>query len=113
MSEECNSHDKKVRVTAKNKRFVRYADGAEMERIVSMKDQYDHVINSHHDYRGFGAPLADYVVDQALECMKKIVDGTAEIREIPDPLQLNATKTVAVYGDVFITYSKEGVYETR
>ena len=31
----------------------------------------------------------------------------------PDPLQLNATKTVAVYGDVFITYSKEGVYETR
>ena len=45
-----------------------------------MKDQYDHVINSHHDYRGFGAPLADYVVDQALECMKKIVDGTAEIR---------------------------------
>ena len=84
-----------------------------MERIVSMKDQYDHVINSHHDYRGFGAPLADYVVDQALECMKKIVDGTAEIREIPDPLQLNATKTVAVYGDVFITYSKEGVYETR
>ena len=78
-----------------------------MERIVSMKDQYDHVINSHHDYRGFGAPLADYVVDQALECMKKIVDGTAEIREIPDPLQLNATKTVAVYGDVFITYSKE------
>ena len=84
-----------------------------MERIASMKDQYDHVINSHHDYRGFGAPLADYVVDQALECMKKIVDGTAEIREIPDPLQLNATITVAVYGDVFITYSKEGVYETR
>lgn len=84
-----------------------------MERIVSMKDQYDHVINSHHDYRGFGAPLADYVVDQALECMKKIVDGTAEIREIPDPLQRNVTKTVAVYGDVFITYSKEGVYETR
>ena len=34
---------------------------------MSMKDQYDHVINSHHDYRGFGAPLADYVVDQALE----------------------------------------------
>lgn len=30
MSEECNSHDKKVRVTSKNKRFVRYADGAEM-----------------------------------------------------------------------------------
>ena len=53
------------------------------------------------------------MVDQALECMKKIVDGTAEIREIPDPLQLNATKTVAVYGDVFITYSKEGVYEIR
>ena len=30
MSEECNSYDKKFRVTAKNKRFVRYADGAEM-----------------------------------------------------------------------------------
>ena len=31
------------------------------------------------------------------------------VNPIPDPLQLNATKTVAVYGDVFITYSKEGV----
>ena len=28
------------------------------------------------------------------------------VNPIPDPLQLNATKTVAVYGDVFITYSK-------
>ena len=35
------------------------------------------------------------------------------VNPIPDPLQLNATKTVAVYGDVFITYSKEGVYEIR
>ena len=71
------------------------------------------MINSHHDYRGFGAPLADYVIDQALECMKQIVDKTAEIEEIPDPLKTGATKTVAVYGDVFITYSEEGVYGTK
>ena len=57
-----------------------------------MKDQYDHVINSHHDYRGFGAPLADYVVDQALECMKKIVDGTAEIRRFQIRYRRNVTK---------------------
>lgn len=93
-------------------RFVSVERAAKaLERIVSMKDQYDHVINSHHDYRGFGASLADYVIDQALECMQEIVNGTATIQEIPDPLQVDATKTAAVCGDVFITYSRDGIFE--
>ncbi len=75
-----------------------------MERIVSMKDQYDHVINSSlHDYRFGRQPLADYVVDQALECMKKIVCQPQKSGRFQIRLQLNATKNgQAGYGDVFM-----------
>ncbi len=59
-----------------------------------------------------GAPLADYVVDQALECMKKIVDGTAEIREISRSVAAECNENGRFTCDVFITAARRR-YEIR
>lgn len=78
---------------------------AGLERILALKGSaYDAVYNSHHDYRGFGSPLGDSVLADAVACMKSIEDGTAVYKEVPDALSENGgTKTVAEYGSVQIS----------
>lgn len=75
-----------------------------MKRIYGMREKYDAVYNFHHDYRGFGSPLAPDVVPSLICCLEQVLDGTAEYKEIPDALNPPETKTVAVYKNVFITY---------
>lgn len=76
-----------------------------LERLLALKGAaYDTVYNSHHDFRGFGSPLGDAVLSDAVACLKSIQDGTAVYREVPDPLSAEgAMKTVAEYGSVQIS----------
>lgn len=75
-----------------------------LQRIWAMRDQYDAVYNFHHDFRGFGSPLNPDVLPNLIICLEKLLDSTVEFKEIPDALSDNgATKTVALYQDVFIS----------
>lgn len=76
-----------------------------LKRIWDMRDRYDEAYNFHHDYRGFGSPLANNVLPNAVECLKSLLEGTAEIKMVPDALsETGAEKMVAVYDNVQITY---------
>lgn len=75
-----------------------------MKRIYSMKDRYDAVYNFHHDYRGYGSPLAPDVIPNLIHCLEQLLDGTVEFREMADALNPGNTKVVAAYKNVFITY---------
>ena len=60
--------------------------------------------NFHHDFRGFGSPLNPDVMPNLIHCLEMILDGTVEYRQIPDALSdCGATKTVAMYKDVFVS----------
>ena len=88
-----------------------------LERIISMSDRYDVVYNGHHDYRGLGAPLGVNVLPKANELMKAILNGTAEIREVPDPMApgTGRTRKVAVAEDeivnIEISFDPAGLFE--
>lgn len=75
-----------------------------LERIWGMRDAYNQIYNSHHDYRGFGCPLAEDVLPDLIECLKRIKEGTSTYRIVPDMLSYCKTKKVAVYGKVQATY---------
>ena len=75
-----------------------------LQRIWDMHSEYDAVYNFHHDFRGFGSPLNPDVMPNLIHCLEMILDGTAEYRQIPDALSdCGATKTVALYKDVFVS----------
>ena len=75
-----------------------------LQRIWNMRGEYDAVYNFHHDFRGFGSPLNPDVMPNLIHCLEMILDGTAEYRQIPDALSdCGATKTVAIYKDVFVS----------
>ena len=75
-----------------------------LQRIWDMRNEYDAVYNFHHDFRGFGSPLNPDVMPNLIHCLEMILDGTAEYRQIPDALSdCGATKTVAMYKDVFVS----------
>ena len=81
--------------------------------ITALKDQYDIMYNSHHDFRGFGSPLAPNVLPDAVRCLQSLVDHTAEFKQIPDPLFSDRPpKTVAVCGDVMISYLSEDISDS-
>ncbi len=76
-----------------------------LERLLALKGEaYDAVYNSHHDFRGFGSPLGETVLSDAVSCLKAILAHKADYREVPDPLSpVGAMKTVAEYGTVQIS----------
>lgn len=78
--------------------------GKELEKLWNMRDAYGQIYNSHHDYRGFGHPLAENVLPELIECLKKLAAGTCEYRIVPDMLTYDKMKSVAVYGSVQVTY---------
>lgn len=75
-----------------------------LERIRDRRDAYDQIYNSHHDYRGLGSPLAEDVLPDLIECLKRIKEGSSTYRVVPDMLSYCKTKKVAVYGKVQVTY---------
>ena len=76
-----------------------------LERLLALKGTaYDAVYNSHHDFRGFGSPLGDTVLSDAVACLRSIQDHTAVYKKVSDPLSAEgAMKTVAEYGSVQIS----------
>lgn len=75
-----------------------------LNRILSFRSQYDYVINSHHDYRGFGNPLNPDVLPNLAECLEKLASGEAEFREVKDPMSKeNGTRISAVFRDVQVS----------
>ena len=78
-----------------------------LRRIAGMAGTYydpQKVYNSHHDYRGFGQPLAEDVLPDALQCLEELCAGTATTTEIPDPLGNGASHIVAVKGSVNVSF---------
>ena len=53
-----------------------------------MKDRYDIVVNSHHDYQTSGGPIAPVVMPAAIQCCKDLVAGTPHQIQIDNPLKL-------------------------
>ncbi len=73
-------------------------------RISGMKNLYDEIYNSHHDFRGFGSPLGKEVLPNAIKCLRTICDGTAEYIEVEDALSAgHEMKRAAVYDNVQIS----------
>ena len=75
-----------------------------LERIWDKGDAYDRIYNSHHDYRGLGCPLAENVLPDLIECLRRIKMGICDYRVVPDMLSYHKTKKVAVYKKVQVTY---------
>ena len=68
---------------------------AGLERIRDMSDRIDRIFNFHHDYRGYGQPLAEDVLPLLLDGLRGMRDGTAVFEERPDPLS-DTGKTNAI-----------------
>lgn len=75
-----------------------------LEKIWEKRDTYDRIYNSHHDYREVGCPLAENVLPDLMECLRRIKNGTCLYSVVPDMLSYNKTKKVAVYENVQVTY---------
>jgi len=81
-----------------------------LKRIYGMRDAYDSVYNFHHDFRGFGSPLADDVLPNLIEILQELHDGNAQFKEIPDALSATGgTKTIAFYGDTFVSAMNQSI----
>lgn len=85
--------------------------GRALKRIWNMRNQYDTVYNSHHDFRGLGAPLADYVLPNAIQCCEELVKGTANIIQIPNPMDYDLPKVsvASLDGKSWIRFNPEGI----
>ncbi|MBQ6400025.1 MAG: MBL fold metallo-hydrolase [Clostridia bacterium] len=63
----------------------------------------DRVINSHHDYRFAGQPLAPEVLPDLVSCLESILSGSARLEKAPDPLSPDgAFRTIARFGRVMV-----------
>ena len=81
-----------------------------LEKISELSDRYDHLYNSHHDYRSFGCELPGYVLTDAVQCMKEILDGTADFEEIVNPLsKTGEKKTIALKGKSMISFMEGNI----
>lgn len=91
--------------------FVSVEDGGKyLERIWEMRDRYDHVMNSHHDFRGLGAPLCDSVMPNAIKCCKDLADGTADIRQMEDALRPGHMVPMATVDEKsWVAFTPEGI----
>ena len=79
-----------------------------------MRDRYDIVMNSHHDYRAVGGPIAPTVMPNAIQCCKDLVAGTPHLMQIDNPLKLEGvdpTITVAsLDGISWVVFNPEGIH---
>lgn len=77
-----------------------------LERLLKMKGTaFDKVYNGHHDFRGFGSPLEDDVLENTVKCLETMQNGKAKIRQVPDQLSSDGKmKEVVEYGNVQITW---------
>ena len=72
-----------------------------LKRIYNMRDQYDVMINSHHDFRGYGSPLPDDMLPNLITLMEQVLSGDAQFEDIPDALHPGKVITIARYKNVY------------
>lgn len=86
-----------------------------LHRIYDMRENYDKVYNGHHDYRGFGAPLADDVLPNAVRCYDEILEGHPNLVEVPDMFDpaSGKTRTVAMRGKTMVFYHQNGIWDKK
>ncbi|MFT3983539.1 MAG: MBL fold metallo-hydrolase [Lachnospiraceae bacterium] len=83
-----------------------------LRRIYDKRECYVAVYNSHHDFRGFGSPLAENVLPDLLECLKGLREGTATYLQVPDSLSADGNaRMAAVYGQVQISCMNGNINE--
>lgn len=83
-----------------------------LERLLAMKNRYEHIYNAHHDYRGFGQTLYPNALEDAAKCYESILDGTAVFIEVADRLFLDSPpKLAAQYGKVQVSCMVRNINE--
>jgi len=87
---------------------------AGLERLLSMKDKYDLMYNSHHDFRGFGNSLYPDILEDAVHAFDSILDGTATYISVTDPLDPeHKAKTYVSYGRFRVAYQGDGIENVK
>lgn len=85
---------------------------AGLERIRDMKDQYELMYNSHHDFRGFGNSLYPDIIEDAIGAFDSILNGTAKYVSVIDPMDKeHKAKTYVEYGRFHVAYLGDGIEE--
>lgn len=89
--------------------------GENLERIWNMRDRYDVVMNSHHDYRAVGGALSPSVMPNAIRCCKDLAAGTPNIMQVENPLKgmpgREALITVASLDGVsWVQFNPDGIH---
>ena len=79
-----------------------------------MKDKYDLMYNSHHDFRGFGNSLYPDIIEDAVHAFDSILDGTAKYISVTDPLDPeHKAKTYVSYGRFRVAYQGDGIENVK
>lgn len=87
---------------------------AGLERLLSMKDKYDLMYNSHHDFRGFCNSLYPDILEDAVHAFDSILDGTATYISVTDPLDPeHKAKTYVSYGRFRVAYQGDGIENVK
>ncbi len=85
---------------------VQLADRTEaaLRRIYEMRERFDSIYNSHHDFRGFGSPLGAEVLPNIMNCLKLLKEDRATYVEVSDSFSsASKKKIVAAYENVQIS----------
>lgn len=80
-----------------------------LERLRDMKDQYNLMYNSHHDFRGFGNSLYPDIIEDAIGAFDSILNGTANYITVTDPLNPGHNKIYVEYGRFRVAYQDDGI----
>lgn len=102
----CNNNLLMGNETGKTARETVEAAYHALSRIWGMKESYNEVYNSHHDFRGFGSPLSWDVLPNAVACLQQLIEGKATYKTVADSLPMSDTageKMVAEYKNVQIS----------
>jgi len=91
--------------------------GENLARIWEMRSRYDTVMNSHHDYRAVGGPLSPTVLPYAIQCCHDLVNGTARIIEMENPMRRMSgmaptIKAATVDEKSWVVFNPEGIRRT-
>lgn len=98
--------------------FVSVEDaGKNLERIWQMRDHYDGIMNSHHDYRAVGYPISPTVMPNAIQCCQDLVSGTPHLMTIENPLKLEGRaptiEVASLDGHSWVCFNPKGIYSVH
>lgn len=77
-----------------------------LKQIDEKKDQFDRIINGHHDYREFGKPLEYQYLLDTMNGLKDIMTGKAELTEEKSFLSKSGIVYNYIYGKVKISITE-------